>query len=101
MVAGRFTIYTCSIVFLSNHGCVVECLSNITCTSENDGKVLTPAQVAGHLHECEGENLSVIYTSGCVGYLHKCVGENLSVICTSTRVITETRDRIHDSTKTT
>ena len=41
----------------------------------------------------------LVYASGGIGYLHKYAGENLSVICTSVGVITETRDRIHNSTK--
>ena len=74
----------------------VACLSNNTCTCANERKVLTRALVRiatfGHLHECEGENLSLIYTSGCVGYLHSCGGENLSLIYTRARVITEALD---------
>ena len=38
-------LYILVLLFLLNHGCVVECLSNNTRTSVNCQKVLTPARV--------------------------------------------------------
>ena len=38
-------IYTCSIVFLSNYGCVVECLSNNTRTSITLSAIYTSAMM--------------------------------------------------------